>query len=206
MSHEADEDILRVNGTMSILNKNSGTIVDPDPNYTSLFFDTDNNKLCINNSITGTQSISTNISWLISDTKLTAINGGTFSKDIWTQRDLNTIDLDSGDDVTLLNNQLILKPGKYEIDIRAPVYHVKSHRCRLFNVTDNLALHYGTVGRSDSNTMDYSVLYKIFEVLTTPKTFKIEHYCLSDENDIGFGYASGIGPNEIYTVVKIIKL
>lgn len=136
----------------------------------------------------------------ISDIKTPGTNGGTFEKDIWITRDLNTID-GNVDFVSLSNNIMTIQPGKYIFTIRAPSCNSGNNQIRLYNITNSTS----TLGQnafSDRNVMSYSELHQVL-TFNTETELKVEHICSIKTNGFGFGKASGYDVSEIYTTIMI---
>lgn len=139
----------------------------------------------------------------IKDEKPPGTNGGDFDKDIWITRTLNTIE-GNVDFVSLSNNIITIKPGKYIITIKAPGCGIKNNQVRLYNITND-TFSLGMNAYSDKNMITYSEFHQmmIFEVETQ---LKVEHICSNTEKNVGFGRATGYNTSEIYTTVVIHQL
>ena len=145
----------------------------------------------------------TDTSCKVLDIKSPGTNGGTFEKDIWTTRELNTIE-GNVDFASLSNNVITLQPGKYIIDVRAPSCDVGSNQIRLRNLTTNEYI----LGMNTYSTGGIMVMSNINQYLTLDEIteFSIQHICTIRSRNIGFGRAVGYGTNEIYTTVFIQKI
>ena len=149
--------------------------------------------------------------WLIRDSKSTGTNGGSFNSGGWIGRVLNTITAsgDSGDDVTLSSNVVTLSPGYYKWQSRAPGYHCDRHQTRLFDVTNNTAVAYGSCAYSPggaSNSSQSDSIIQTFLSISVPTTYRLEHMCMSTQANNGLGIASNFAGNtEIYSTVYIKK-
>lgn len=139
---------------------------------------------------------------VIKDSKPAGTNGGTFNKNIWTQRNLNTVE-GKVDFLTLENNQITLSPGIYLINVKAPACNVQSHQALLKNVTDNIYIM-GINAYSNSGLMTNSEISACLD-LKQSTNFNIQHICGFDVPNIGFGRATGFNSSEIYTTVTIQK-
>ena len=137
----------------------------------------------------------------LSDEKSSGTDGGTFVAGSWQIRDLNTLTQNSSF-VSLSNNEFTLDEGSYIIFFESPAYNVNSHQIRLYNVTDGSVVANGTNSYA-SSSCTYSKLYQ-YLVLTSSKTFRVEHRCGVSKTDNGYGIAGGWGP-EIYTNGIITK-
>jgi hypothetical protein len=139
----------------------------------------------------------------ISDIKSPGTNGGTFDKDIWTTRDLNTIDLNVAF-LSLESNTVTIEPGVYIINVRAPSCNVQSSQIRLRNITDGTFTP-GSNSYSASGITTVCSLVSRFEFPVRTE-FDIQHICEKKINSIGFGRASGYNTSEIYTMMFIEKI
>ena len=161
--------------------------------------------------ITVASSVTPPLVNILTDQKASGTAGGTFTKSIWMTRTLNTIT--GNGTVTLLTNQFTMNAGTYIIDARTPAYRVDKHQCRLFNVTDNVAVDYGLNATSTSElallgtaaTTAVSHL-NTYLVLAAQKVMRIEHRCQTTEATDGFGQAGSFGNNEVYCTVMITKI
>lgn len=143
------------------------------------------------------------VSCSIKDIKPPGTNGGTFTKDIWTTRDLNTIE-GVVSYLTLASNQVTIIPGSYSIRIQASACNVESHQIRLRNITEGSYI-LGTNAFASNGVMDMTILYENI-IFTETTVFDIQHICSKTAIDIGFGRASGFDVSEIYTTINIEKL
>ena len=143
---------------------------------------------------------------MIVDEKSTGTNGGQSVSGNWQDRDLNTIKNSAGSDVTLSNNEFTVVAGKYVIHAQAPAVNTQDHMVRIYNVTDSIVESHGTSSSStSSNDKNTSDVYTSIDI-TSPTTYKIQHY--TDKNrQTGLGRAAGInGAPETYTIVGIYKV
>lgn len=139
----------------------------------------------------------------ISDSKTPGTNGGTFTKDIWTTRDLNNIDLNVAF-LSLNSNIITIDPGVYVINVRAPSCNVQSSQIRLRNIT-NTTYILGSNSYSSNGIVTNCNLISRFE-FDVQTQFDIQHICEKTITNIGFGRASGYGTNEVYTILFIEKI
>lgn len=140
----------------------------------------------------------------IRDQKAQGTNGGTFTSGAWQTRDLNLI-IPASANISLLNNQIILQPGIYEVEACASAYAVDSHKIRLQNITDSITLAFGSSAFSNSTnpSLTTSVLRtKIF--VNIPTTLELQHQCQTTKTTDGFGLATNFG-SEVYTIVKVVQ-
>ena len=170
---------------------NNTITIDGDLNITGEITQTSNNRV-----LTKINEIAK-----ISDEKSSGTDGGTFVAGSWQIRDLNTLAQNSSF-ASLSNNEFTLGAGSYIMFFESPAYNVNAHQIRLYNVTDGSVLANGTNSYA-SSSCTYSKLYQ-YVVLTTTKTFRVEHRCSASKVDNGYGIAGGWGP-EIYTNGIITK-
>lgn len=141
----------------------------------------------------------------IYDQKVQGTDGGTFTSGVWQIRDLNTI-IGGTANISLINNQIILQPGGYQIEVISPAYAVGNHRLRLRNVTDGITFAYGSNATSNAtNPTSTNTILETKIFASKPITLEVQHQAQITQATTGFGLASNFGP-EIYTIVKIIQL
>ena len=141
----------------------------------------------------------------VKDEKASTTHGGTFTSGAYRTRDLNVL---SGDTtfVSLSANQFTLGSGTYDIVIHPPAVNVNLNKAKLRNITDSTDDLIGTAAQSQtSNSTDYSLIQGRL-VLTSSKTFEVQHRCSTTVASTGFGTASSFGEVEVYTQVKITKI
>jgi hypothetical protein len=150
---------------------------------------------------------------LLKDTAPSGINGGS-SATGWQSRNLNILEGDNSF-VTLLNNQFTLSSGEYIIEASSPGISTDQQRIALVNANNLTDVYYGT---SEYNPSTGASQSRSFLVATLPfensaRIFTIKMYVQTPLTNQGLGKASSvppldgtIAPNELYTVVKIIKL
>lgn len=139
---------------------------------------------------------------ILKDVKSVGTNGGTFTKNAWRTRNLNTLE-GTVDFVTLEDNQFTLTEGKYSITARAPAFDVRNHQTRLKNITDDTEI-IGSCSYSWKGSSSMSEISTVIEI-TEPKTFEIQHICSDTNAGTGFGLAAGFDTDEVYTRVTIQK-
>ena len=124
-------------------------------------------------------------------------------------RELNKIEYDKDNIVTLNTNEFTLQKGTYVIDYSAPAKRSDRHRASLFSVTDNV-----TVGRGDSafnasisleGSSDTRSTGRYVVTLTSPHTYKVQHFTETAKawDGLGTGSKNGVG---IFTTVDIQKV
>ena len=147
------------------------------------------------------------------DQKSTGTDGGTLTQDQWNDRELNTKE-DPHNIVSLnsTNDYFSLLPGTYKIKWRTPAFLVNNHISRIYYSGDvnftSPQVEYGSNSYSVSSTngMMDSVGEKIITITSTTY-FKIQHRCITTNNDNGRGQAHNItNVNEVYTQVVVQDL
>jgi hypothetical protein len=151
----------------------------------------------------------------IKDEKPSGTHGGDFPANIWITRDLNSIIINTIPGASLSANQITLPIGLYVFEWIAPAHaantEVGNVQSGLYNVTDGIFEKMGSSGsvsQGGSNTTadNPSFGYHILSVISTPKTFEIQHKCSSSAPTWGLGRAGFTGEPEIYTQVEIEKI
>lgn len=143
----------------------------------------------------------------IYDKKNNGTNGGTFTKDVWNVRELNTINTcnDTNSNITLSSNRIKLKQGKYHVSISCPAHKVEGHQAQLYDYTNSIVVEYGTTEYTRTCNISKSFVVTYLNVLTDTE-YEIRHRCEKTNNNDGYGRANGFGNDEIYTYANILKL
>jgi hypothetical protein len=139
--------------------------------------------------------------------KSVGTNAGTFIENTWIKRGLNKIE-GIVDYVYLNENgQFILQPGIYDVTVICPAVGVYNHRCRIYDSTNNIVIGNGTNAFSVGYNQTHSYIYQYLDIGIETK-YEIQHMCSKTNEDIGLGFATGFGGDEVYSIVKIkvIKL
>lgn len=145
---------------------------------------------------------------LVTDTKSSGTDGGTFTNGAWRTRDLNTIDINRIAGVTLVSNQIVdLPAGKYKVKTIAPAYTVDGHKSRLRNITAGTTLKVGTTARASyaDAYITNSFITGEFDLAST-STIELQHQAQSTGTTDGFGRASGFSEVEIYSIVELWRI
>ncbi len=134
------------------------------------------------------------------------VNGGTFNLGSYVTRTLN---LQEGSTTfcSLSANQFTLQAGKYSIHAEGQTQNVSKNKMKIFNVSDSTDAIIGISsdgGSISSEPMSATLDGEIN--ITSSKTFELRHRSSASQSGEGFGRASGFGDDEIYAVVKIVKL
>ena len=144
---------------------------------------------------------------VIFDQKPNGTNGGAFTANTWTIRDLNTIEGMTSGKVTLnAGNTFTIQPGTYHILIKSPANIVRDHATRLWDVTNNTVEKYsGSSDTGDDTGQTTSIIMHCLSI-TEATTYRVEHIGEVTVGTAGLGDAVDIpnytGP-EIYTQIKI---
>ncbi len=147
---------------------------------------------------------------ILADHKTTGTDGGTFTQDAWQTRDLQT-EVYDGIGITISSNEFTLPAGNYLIEWQAPAFNVRANQSRLYDVTNTTIIAGGSseYSRNPEIHAGGNVSNKSFGMArVTPSVstaYRIEHYCELTLATYGFGDATGYGPNEVYTQVKVFK-
>jgi hypothetical protein len=134
-------------------------------------------------------------------------SSGTFTSGAYQTRPLNTLVDPTGIVTSLASNQFVLPAGEYYIDASANAKDVNAHKAKLRNITDSTDVILG--GRTESNATggsQSSALVNGRVVITSSKTFELQHRCGTTRATDGFGGAAGFGDTEVYAIVKIQKI
>lgn len=138
---------------------------------------------------------------IINDEKDPGVHGGTTTAREWMIRDLNKIyGSNTKSWITLENNCFSLSKGYYFITGLCPTLNVGKNKIRLFDVTNNKAIFYGTNSTQGKNT-----LMGYLNVNNNGDKFRIEQCCQKTRLQTGFGVADNFGGPEIYTSITIKK-
>ena len=151
---------------------------------------------------------------VVQDRKASGTDGGASIVGL-NDRDLTDIILSDIAGVSLSANQITLPIGRFYIKkISCPSRNTSYNKIRLYNVTDNIVQQdinsNDIIGTSMYNaSIDVVVNSEIsgyyFDVLITPKSFKITHECGSAFAS-GLGTSTAFGDEEIYTTIEIEKV
>lgn len=131
--------------------------------------------------------------------------GSCLAGGVWNSRALNVLGGDTSF-ISLSNNRFVLQPGKYFIEISAPAYGVNAHQAKLKVIETNQDALNGSTAVSHATSPSVSSSLVAGELIVSmASTFEIQHRCLTEKLNIGYGAAANFGTPEIYTQVKIIK-
>jgi len=142
---------------------------------------------------------------LICDQKGASDQGGTFTANTVTTRDLNTEISDADGIVSIAGNEFTLQAGTYFIKASAPAFFVQRHVAWLHNETDGAVVQYGSAEYAE---LSYGSATRSFisarTTISSAKDFRIKHRCASTRNNNGLGVSSEYNQS-IYTIVEIFK-
>ena len=144
---------------------------------------------------------------IICDQKAHDTDSGTFTKDAWRDRDLNTELIDPDGIVSISSNQFTLGAGTYLINWSAPAYRVDQHRTRLYDVTGSAVLEVGFNAFSQDSERGNAWSEGFYRhTITGNNVYKIQHWSEQSGTTSGFGKKMDIDDTvERYTWVKIFK-
>ena len=144
---------------------------------------------------------------IISDEKSNNTHGGSFSNGAWRTRDLNSEIVDPDNIVSVSSNQFTLGAGSYLIQGSAPVTEVDRHQIRLYDITNNAVVEYGTSQLANSgNSYNNDRSFVDARVVITGNTvYEIQHQCERTKASFGFGLSVNFGGVEHFTRVEIYK-
>ena len=153
---------------------------------------------------------------IISDTKASNVNGGTFSSGAWRTRDLNTENADADNIVSISSNQFTLQAGTYLIKFQSTGYHVHRHITRLRDITNSANKGYGIMAYSNISNATSNISPGMARVTISGATvYEIQHACQTDKSTNGMGsntyindsgsYTDNTESNSVYTIVEIYK-
>ena len=153
---------------------------------------------------------------IISDTKASNVNGGTFTSGAWRTRDLNTENADPDNIVSISSNQFTLQAGSYLIKFQSTGYHVNRHITRLRDITNSATKGYGILVYSNTSNSTSGISHGMARVTISGATvYEIQHACQTTKSTNGMGlntyidtsgsYTDNTEPNSVYTIVEIYK-
>ena len=153
---------------------------------------------------------------IISDTKASNVNGGTFSSGAWRTRDLNTEIADADGIVSISSNQFTLQAGSYLIKFQSTGYHVHRHITKLRDITNSANKGYGIMVYSNTSNATSNISHGMARVTISGATvYEIQHACQTTKSSNGMGlntyidtsgsYTDNTEPNSVYTIVEIYK-
>ena len=143
---------------------------------------------------------------IISDSKASGTDGGTFTSGAWQTRDLQTEITDPDSIVSITTNAFTLAAGSYLIRWSAPCYKVNGNKTRLYDVTGTAAIQDGTTQGANSGDNGYVVSTGSARITPSgSNVYRIEHKCDTTAASNGFGFGISYGDPEVFTLVEIYK-
>ena len=153
---------------------------------------------------------------IISDTKASNVNGGTFTSGAWRTRDLQTENADPDNIVSISSNQFTLQAGSYLIKFQSTGYHVNRHITKLRDITNSATKGYGILVYSNTSNSTSGISHGMARVTISGATvYEIQHACQTTKSTNGMGlntyidtsgsYTDNTEPNSVYTIVEIYK-
>jgi hypothetical protein len=132
-------------------------------------------------------------------------HGGTFTSGARRTRVLNTI-LTNEIGASLAGDTVTIQSGTYYAEFSCPANDVRSHKAWLRNVTASTDLIIGSsaCARGDSEPITNSEGKGRFTINVTSQV-RLEHQCQETGSTLGFGKATGFGP-EVYSELLIWKI
>jgi len=140
----------------------------------------------------------------LSEVQAQNTDGGTFTKDVWRTRVLNTEDTDTNNDCTLNANQITLVAGTYECTISCPSFEVAYNQTRLYNTTGAAVVLLGTSEFSSSGAQTRSFIIGRF-IIAASQALEVQHICHTTAADMGFGVATD-RTSEVYTIAEFRRV
>ena len=144
---------------------------------------------------------------IICDQKAYNADGGTFTANTVTTRDLNTEISDADGIVSIAGNEFTLQAGSYFIRASAPAFFTQRHVAWLVNETDGTVVQYGTAELAEPVNGNVSRSFISARVtISGAKDFRIKHIGELTKSTNGLGVKNNFsGTNSIYTIVEIFK-
>lgn len=154
---------------------------------------------------------------IMQDRRPVNTGGGAGVAGSWNQRTINTVLVNNITGASMGTNQFTLPVGRYKINnIQATCYAVDYNKLRLYNISNSTTqTDVNSNAIIGSTSYFYSVSFVggkaeisgyYFDVTTSPKTFKIEHYISVSSGGNDFGIATNTATDEIYLTIDIEKV
>jgi hypothetical protein len=129
--------------------------------------------------------------------------GAYSTANVWQKRTLNTIVYDPLGLTSLASDEFTLPAGTWYVRYHAPAVNIVRHRCRLYNVTDAMAVSYGSSEAAGTGTATRSEGGASLNIASA-KTFRVEHFATAaNTNSTALGASCSAGVNNTYAVVQI---
>lgn len=140
---------------------------------------------------------------ILEDQKTSGTDGGTATAGSWFTRTINTEVYDPHSIVTLGSSQFTASVDCY-CEFSAPGRRVGLNQARLYNVTDGVAVAYGSTESADTGGNTHSVS-RGFAPMTAGKTYRLEQRVTTTQATNGLGLAAGFGNAEVYSRVVLYR-
>jgi len=124
---------------------------------------------------------------VLTDTKTATASGGSFLKNFWRVRDINTEQFDNDNITSISNNQFTLQAGTYFIKASALSSNVGDNQLRIYNATDTDVVARGNVCQSLLDGANFTATVQGRVTITAAKAFEIQHIASKDQSVYGFG-------------------
>ncbi len=147
---------------------------------------------------------------ILSDIKSNGTSGGTATTQSWTNRILNTEDVDSGSICTLSSNQFTLPAGNYVAYMTAPFYRTDGVKLRLRNITDSsteIAGGNNQISNGTGNPGGVATLMGYFTLAAT-KTLALQYfvYASGSSSSLGVTFATESAEQNSFAQIILLKL
>ena len=153
---------------------------------------------------------------IISDTKASNTNGGTFTNGAWRTRDLQTENADADGIVSISSNQFTLQAGSYLIKFQSTGFKVDRHITRLRDITNSANKGYGISALANVSSDSTTTSAGMAKVTISGATvYEIQHACQTTKSANGMGtfnyidtsgsYSDNTEPSSVFTIVEIYK-
>ena len=153
---------------------------------------------------------------IISDTKASNTNGGTFTNGAWRTRDLQTENADADGIVSISSNQFTLQAGSYLIKFQSTGFKVDRHITRLRDITNSANKGYGISALANVSSDSTTTSAGMAKVTISGATvYEIQHACQTTKSTNGMGnntyidtsgsYTDNTEPSSVFTIVEIYK-
>ena len=143
----------------------------------------------------------------LSDVKASGTLSGTFTSGVYQTRTLNTLVDSTGIVTSLASNQFTLPAGEYYVEASASAYRTNAHKCKIRNITDSTDALIG-INAYSSNTDIIDTTSSVYGtiIITSAKTFELQHRANTTSATVGFGNAASFSDNEVFAICKITKI
>ncbi len=143
---------------------------------------------------------------VLEDQKSSGSAGGSSPSASFATRALNTRVRDPLNLVALSANVFTPSVAMW-CEFEAPAVYANSHKTRIYNVTDGVAVGYGETAYCSTTTNGAVMTFSRGGApLTAGKQYRLEHYTSSAFSTSGFGVAAAIGVTEIYSRVAMWRI